>query len=600
MPLRSDLETVDQLFQAAGLLRQRVTVLQCFIEVGHALLVQQVDLVDVDIEGFHHRGLLLGGSGDRLVHAVDFNNPLRHADQALTGLVGDFDALFAGGLARVHGGHRFTRTHLQRSNHFVDFLRRLLGTVSQVAHFIGDHGKPATRFPGTGGLNRGVEREQVGLLGDTFDHIENVADVIGAGVQGLDLGAGQADLLRQFGHRQDGFLHHFAPIVSLLAGTTGVLGSVSGVTRDFLGRGAQFVDCRGYAVGARALLVRTDDRSVGRRHYALGQVMHLACCRGHLGNRGVDTLDELVEGTAYPAKLIFSGHVQAAGQVTLTLGDVPHGNAHGGQRPQQYLDQQAQEHRNRHHGNQHGNQRGGAEFTQGCVGFVFINRQADVPVRTWQAGDRGEGQNAILTVEDNILVKLLDADAGAWVDVLEVLHHLALIGADDDLTVAADQERMADAAEVYRVDDLHQRLQAQVTTDHAQQLAVLFHRHGDGHDLPTHGCHVRRGQHRFVSRHGLLVPRTLARVIAIGHFCVGTLGEHAVGLADVSELEVRGECGLINQAWKICSTALVGHVLCQVFEYQHAATEPVLHTAGGEFSGLLDGRLQVLFDGAAL
>lgn len=57
---------------------------------------------------------------------------------------------------------------------------------------------------------------------------------------------------------------------------------------------------------------------------------------------------------------------------------------------------------------------------------------------------------------------------------LRSLHHLALIGADDDLTVTADQERMADAAEVYRVDDLHQRLQAQVTTDTPSNSPFFF------------------------------------------------------------------------------------------------------------------------------
>src|SRR5471032_1109517 len=45
----SDPETVHQLLQPSGLLRQRIAVLQGFIEVGHTLLVQQVDLVDIDV-----------------------------------------------------------------------------------------------------------------------------------------------------------------------------------------------------------------------------------------------------------------------------------------------------------------------------------------------------------------------------------------------------------------------------------------------------------------------------------------------------------------------------------------------------------------------
>ncbi len=141
-------------------------------------------------EGFHYGGLLFGGGCDRLVHAVDLDNPLRHADQALTGLVGHLDAFFAGNLAGVHGGHRLTRAHLQRGDHLVDLFGRLLGTVREVTHLIGNHGKPTPGFTGTGSFDCGVEREQVGLLGDAFDHIENVADVVGARIQGFDLRAG--------------------------------------------------------------------------------------------------------------------------------------------------------------------------------------------------------------------------------------------------------------------------------------------------------------------------------------------------------------------------------------------------------------------------
>ena len=101
------------------------------------------------------------------------------------------------------------------------------------------------------------------MLGNAFDHIQDVSDVIGTGIKGFDLSAGQADLLRKLRHRLNGLLHHFTTIVSLFAGTTGVLGRIRGVTRDFLGGSAQLVDGCGHAVGTRALFVRTDDRRIG-------------------------------------------------------------------------------------------------------------------------------------------------------------------------------------------------------------------------------------------------------------------------------------------------------------------------------------------------
>ena len=328
--------------------------------------------------------------------------------------------------------------------------------------------------------------------------------------------------------------------------------------------------------------------------------MHLARCRRHFGNRRVNSLDELVECAADFAELVFAGHVETSGQITFALGNVLHGHAHGGQRAQQYLNQQAQEHRNSHNGNQHRNQGRSTEFAQRGIGFFFVDRKADVPVSARQAADRREGKDAILTVEDNVLIELLNAHVGAGIDVLEILHHLVLVRTDDDLAITADQERMADTTEVYRVDDLHQCLQAQVTTDNTQQLAILFHRHGNCHDLTAHSRHIRRSKHGFVRHYCLLVPRALTGVVVVRHLRVRALCEYPIGLTYIGELEIGGECWLIDQTWEVGGAALVGNVLRQVLEDQDATTEPVLHTAGGELAGLLDGRRKVLPDGAAL
>ncbi|MCY1408024.1 hypothetical protein D9M71_233400 [compost metagenome] len=163
--------------------------------------------------------------------------------------------------------YRLAGADLQGGDHLVDLFGRFLGAMRQVTHFIGDHGKTATGFASTGGLDGGVQGQQVGLLRDAFDHIEDLPDVVGAGVEGFDLLAGFADLLRQRSHRRDGFFHHLAAVVGLFAGTAGVLRGIGGVAGDFLGGGAQFVDRCSHAVGAHALLFGTDDRGVGRAHY---------------------------------------------------------------------------------------------------------------------------------------------------------------------------------------------------------------------------------------------------------------------------------------------------------------------------------------------
>jgi hypothetical protein len=45
-------------------------------------------------------------------------------------------------------------------------------------HLVGHDGKAAARFAGHGGLNRGIQRQDVGLLGDVIDQFDDVADLL--------------------------------------------------------------------------------------------------------------------------------------------------------------------------------------------------------------------------------------------------------------------------------------------------------------------------------------------------------------------------------------------------------------------------------------
>ncbi|MNJ28057.1 hypothetical protein D3C77_225820 [compost metagenome] len=498
--------------------------------------------------------------------------------------------------------YRLAGADLQGGDHLVDLFGRFLGAMGQVANLVGDYGKATTGFTCTGRLDGCVEGQQVGLLGDALDHIEDLADVTGAGVEGFDLRAGFADFLRQRGHRRDGFFHHLAAVVGLFAGAAGVLRGVGGVAGDFLGGGAQFVDRRGHAVGAQALLFGTDDRGIGGAHYLLRQVVYLAGGRRYFGNRGVNPLDELVEGTGQFTEFVLVLYYQAAGQVAFALGDVLHGTAHGGQRTHQHRDQQAEYAGNGGHGNEHGDDGRGTELADAGIGLVFVDGQADVPVCRWQAADRGKRDDPLFAAQGDVVNPRGYLQAAARVDVLEVFHHVVFVRADDHLAIAVDQEGMADTAEVHGIDDVDQGAQAQVATDHADQLTVglALDRHGDGHYQPADGRHVGRGQHGLVGGYRCGVPGALAWVIAVRHPGVRALGKYAVGLAHISELEVPGERRLIDQPGEVGIGALVGDVLGEVFQHQDAAAHPVLHAAGRLGAGLLDRGLDVLPNGIAL
>ena len=62
---------------------------------------------------------------------------------------------------------------LQLLDHLLDLDGGSLGPVGQLTHFGGDHGKAATRFAGTGGLDGGVEGQQVGLLRNAANGIHH-------------------------------------------------------------------------------------------------------------------------------------------------------------------------------------------------------------------------------------------------------------------------------------------------------------------------------------------------------------------------------------------------------------------------------------------
>ncbi|MNF83683.1 hypothetical protein D3C84_660100 [compost metagenome] len=259
------------------------------------MLVQRVDLGDVHVQRLDHRGLLFSGCGDRLVDVVDLANALRHAAQPRAGEVGDADAFLAVLLALGHGCHRLTRTDLQCFNHLLNLCRRSLGASGQAAHFVGDHGKAAARLPRPRRLDGGVEGEEVGLLGDAFDHFEDLPDVHGFAVQRFDVDARRADFAGQFVHHRNRALDHLTPVFGLLARGRGLLRGIGGVVRNFLGGGAQFVDRGGNAVGAGRLFIEIAQRCVGRQQHTLGAFVDAERRRRHLANGIVDTFDKAVE-----------------------------------------------------------------------------------------------------------------------------------------------------------------------------------------------------------------------------------------------------------------------------------------------------------------
>src|ERR1019366_2063293 len=62
------------------------------------------------------------------------------------------------------------------------FAGRLGCALGKVANLLGDHGEAGTCFTGTGCLDGGIERENVGLEGDLVDGLDDLGDVVGGGL----------------------------------------------------------------------------------------------------------------------------------------------------------------------------------------------------------------------------------------------------------------------------------------------------------------------------------------------------------------------------------------------------------------------------------
>ena len=147
-------------------------------------------------------------------------------------------------------------------------MRGTLGVLGQLPDLFGHHGKPATLVTGPGGLDRRIEGQQVGLLGDPGDRLHDRADLIRLAGQFEDrVGhrlAGAADRV----HRQGRLLRGVNTLHSDSASLPRDLGTLSGA----LGR-------RGHLAGN--VLGGVPGR-LDHLHLPLGTVSHVTDSIGDL------------------------------------------------------------------------------------------------------------------------------------------------------------------------------------------------------------------------------------------------------------------------------------------------------------------------------
>ena len=193
---------------------------------------QLVNVADVLVYLLAHLGLLLGGARDLGRHVLDAIGGLHYGRKLPHRLLGIAQRQAAQLATLGHGVDRGARGVPQPVYHLLDLLGRGPGLGGQGAHLVRHHGKTATMLAGPGGLDGGVERQQVGLLRDGADHIQDAANLHPLLLQGGDLVRHLAHLGTQLTDAVGRGAHHLLSLVHRMAGLIHRLGRDLGTAGD--------------------------------------------------------------------------------------------------------------------------------------------------------------------------------------------------------------------------------------------------------------------------------------------------------------------------------------------------------------------------------
>ncbi|MNZ68252.1 hypothetical protein D3C78_865150 [compost metagenome] len=94
------------------------------------------------------------------------------------------------------------------AHHLDDFQGCLAGTRGQVPYLIGHHGKTASVFTGTRRFNGGVQRQQVGLVGNSTNRLHNLSDQFRLFTHCVDTARGSIEVQGNFLDHLHRLLHH--------------------------------------------------------------------------------------------------------------------------------------------------------------------------------------------------------------------------------------------------------------------------------------------------------------------------------------------------------------------------------------------------------
>src|SRR5690606_25164205 len=239
----------------------------------------------------------------------------------------DLFECFAGVLRQTGTAHHLGGGLLHRDNRFVgvglngldqrfDLFRGCGGTLSQTLYFVRYHREAAAGVTGHRRLDGGVEREDVGLVGDVVDERDDVADFLRRFAETLDPLRRFLDLLANVIHALDGVLYHLGAGIGDRNRALGHRGRFGGVGRYLVDGHGHLVDrCRGAGDFLRLVLRCLRQIQRGGLRF-LRRLRYLQCGFVDLRYQNPQLVDGEVDRVGDGAGEVF-GYRRRGGEVTV-------------------------------------------------------------------------------------------------------------------------------------------------------------------------------------------------------------------------------------------------------------------------------------------
>ena len=241
-----------------------------------------------DVRHLRHRGydlvgrrsLLLGRDRDLLRRSRGL---VDHPGDALEGLDDVARELGPGVdlLAAVLGGEDGrVGLGLDLRDDRLDLAGRLLRPLGELAHLGRDDREASAVLARTCGLDGGVERQQVGLVGEVVDHLEDAADLLALLAERQGPGRDRVHAVGDLVHRVHGARDGLPALLGVPERLGGVAGDGLGRVGDLGRGGGELLDGRGGLGDGRRLLGGAGDPGIGRR--LTGAIPRRSVARGNL------------------------------------------------------------------------------------------------------------------------------------------------------------------------------------------------------------------------------------------------------------------------------------------------------------------------------